>query len=87
MICGGGTCGTHGGEFYAHTVWAGKPTGEKPLERPWNRWKYNISPELKNYLIVRIGFIWRRIGTKCRAVVDTVMKFRFKKNAQNFFNR
>jgi len=59
----GETCNTHGGEFYTYTVRVRKPTGEKPLERPWNKWEYNIYPDLKNDKIVVIGFIWRRIGT------------------------
>jgi hypothetical protein len=43
----GETCGTHGGELYAYTVGVRKPTGEKPLGKPWNSWEFNISPDLK----------------------------------------
>jgi len=77
----GETCGTHGGELYAYRVWLGKPTGEKPLERLWNRWKYNISRVLKKILNSVDWIYLAQDRNKCRAVVGKAMKFRFLKTA------
>ena len=42
-----------------------KPTGKRPLGRPWRKWEYNIRNDLKEISISRlrgIGLIQLRIG-------------------------
>jgi hypothetical protein len=70
----GRVCGTYGQKADACRILVGKPGGRRPLGRPRRRLANNIKIELTN--IVWTGLIWLRIGTRSRALVNTVMNFR-----------
>jgi hypothetical protein len=43
----GRKCSTYGGDRGMHTVFVGKPEGERPLGRPRHRWDNNIEMVLR----------------------------------------
>lgn len=50
------------GGSYRHTRFsARKAIGKRPLERPWNIWEENISPDLKKQ-IKQCGFVLSGAG-------------------------
>ena len=76
----GGACGAYGeGERCAQCS-GGKPEGKRPLGRPRRRWEENISTDL---LEVGGGCgDWMELAQdrdRWRALVSTVMNFRFHK--------
>ena len=47
----------------AFKILAGKPTGKRPLGRPWRRWEDNIRTDLEEMVSMRgTGLILFRIG-------------------------
>jgi hypothetical protein len=47
-----------------YRVWAGKPEGKRPRERPRRRWDDGIKMDLRGRCWgVWSGFTWLRIGT------------------------
>jgi hypothetical protein len=51
----------------AYRILVGKPEGKRPPGRPRRRWVDNIKMDLREIgLMVWIGLIWLRIGTRGR---------------------
>jgi hypothetical protein len=58
----------------AYRILVGNPEGKRPLGRQRRSWVNNIKMDLRG--IVWTRFIWFRIGTSWRALVNTVMNHR-----------
>jgi hypothetical protein len=68
-----------------YRVLVGKPEGKRPLGRPRCRWEDNIKVDLQAVgcgVMEWIGLAQDR--DSWRALVNTVMNFRFPQNAGNF---
>ena len=60
-----------------HKVLVGNPEGKRPLGRPRHRWENNIKVDLQE---VGRGGDWMELAQdrdRLRALVNTVMNFRF----------
>ena len=63
-----------------HKVLMEKPEGKRPLGRPRHRWEDNIKMDLEE--VGRGCGDWMELAQdrdRCRALVSTVMNFRFHK--------
>jgi hypothetical protein len=56
-----------------YRILVGKPEGKRPPGRPRRRWVDNIKMNFKENGVVWTGLISLRIGTKWRALVNTVI--------------
>jgi hypothetical protein len=72
------------GELNAYKILVGRPEGKKPFGSPARRWEDNIKMNLGE---TGWGGVEKmhlaQDGDQWRAVVDTVMKFRFPKKEGN----
>ena len=78
-------CGTYGGRGGVHKVLVGKSEGKRPLGSPRRRWEDNIKMDLQE--LGRDCGGWMGLAQdsdRWRALVSTVLNFRFAKNAGNF---
>jgi hypothetical protein len=58
----------------AYRIWAGKPEGKRPLERPRHKWVDSIEMDLRE-----IGWDWMDMTqdwVQWRALVNTVLNLR-----------
>jgi hypothetical protein len=53
--------------------WLESLRGKRPLRRSRRRWEDNIKMGLREIGMVWIKFMWLRIGTRLRALVNTAM--------------
>jgi hypothetical protein len=72
----GRACSTNGEKRTAYRILVGKPEGKRPLGRPRRMWVDNIKMNLREDEMEWIGWIWLRIGTSGRALVNTVLNLR-----------
>jgi hypothetical protein len=71
----GGICGTYGDGLVANKIVLGRPDGNRPLRRTWQRWEDNVTIDLQE---VGYGDMdWIALDQKrdrWRAFVNVVMK-------------